>query len=135
MDPTSTTARLATWGMLLLLSVAPAAAQEQVLIEAGSPMTYLANETDPGIGMTWTGVTEPVGWDAGTYGVGFDNSGAADALLNTVVPNTTHSLYSRASFNIPDCSAYSRAPTTTMALWPGSTASKSTALRKCAVGL
>ena len=32
----------------------PATAQERVLVEAGSPILYLSNADDPGIGMSWT---------------------------------------------------------------------------------
>ena len=32
----------------------PGLAQEEVLLQAGSPMTYLANTSEPGIGVAWT---------------------------------------------------------------------------------
>ena len=45
--------RVVSIAVLCLLVVAPAVAQETVLVEFGSSMRYLENQADPGIGMTW----------------------------------------------------------------------------------
>ncbi len=76
---------------------------EGVLVEAGRPMKYLANLADPGIGLDWTQeVYDDSGWADGTYGAGYDVDGDAAALLTTVVPVGTLSLYTRASFEVDD---------------------------------
>ena len=46
---------------------------EEILVEAGHAMTYLANSADPTIGVTWTDpVFDDSTWTAGSYGVGYD---------------------------------------------------------------
>jgi hypothetical protein len=44
-------------------------------------------------------------WTAGEYGLGYDTSGAADALIRTPVPTDTRSIFTRATFELPDLSA------------------------------
>ena len=73
-----------------------------VLVEFGSPMVYLDNSSDPGIGLDWvaTGYDDS-GWDTGNYGVGFEDSPpGAEALLQTIVPNDTASVYTRTTFDV-----------------------------------
>jgi hypothetical protein len=94
---------LAAVATLLLTASAglPTVAQEQVLVEFGASITYLANASDPGIGMAWADPAFPDGsWDIGTYGIGYDNTGAAQHLIDTTVPPDTVSLYTRATFTI-----------------------------------
>ena len=100
---------------LLLALVVPASfAQEQSLVEFGSSLTYLANSSDPGIGMDWVDPAFPDGgWSAGTYGIGYDTAGSAQSLLATEVPSGTVSIYTRATFNVTD-------PGTLTSLWFGS---------------
>ncbi|MGB5715962.1 MAG: metallophosphoesterase [Gammaproteobacteria bacterium] len=79
-------------------------AAPQVLVEAGSANQYLANSSNPGIGLTWT--TESFidsGWNSGLYGIGYENgSGGASNLFQTTVPIGTHSVYTRTMFTIAD---------------------------------
>jgi hypothetical protein len=100
---------------VLLSTAVPAVAQEQVLVEFGSSNTYLANTSDPGIGMTWTDPDFPDGaWDVGTYGIGYETGvvGAHD-LLDTTVPPGTLSIFTRSIFTVADVGAVE-------SLWIGS---------------
>jgi hypothetical protein len=68
-------------------------------------MAYLANATDPGIGMTW--VAEPFddsGWQGGAYGVGYDTGlgETAENLIETPVPPGLYSIFTRAWFSVDD---------------------------------
>jgi hypothetical protein len=87
----------------LVLAWNPARAEETVLVEFGSSMRYLDNQADPGIGMDWTArLYDDSPWSTGQYGVGFEDSGGAENLLNTTVPVATRSIYTRARFTIDD---------------------------------
>ena len=87
--------------LTLCLLALPSAAQETVLVEAGSSITYLANSSDPGIGMSWTAESFPDGsWDIGSYGIGFDTTPAALQLINTPVPPGSRSIYTRSTFQV-----------------------------------
>ncbi|HKQ60873.1 MAG TPA: thrombospondin type 3 repeat-containing protein [Candidatus Polarisedimenticolaceae bacterium] len=83
-----------------------ASPDEVQFVGFGSPIRYKANEVDPGLGLTW--VTEAfnhTSWPTGTYGIGYDaEPNGAQALLQTTVPVSTLSLYTRAQFNIADVS-------------------------------
>ena len=83
---------------------------EHPVVEQGSGMTYLANEMDPGIGINWTADSflPTSGWLMGTYGIGFDQLGDADDLINTFVPTTALSVYTRATFEITDLTVIDR---------------------------
>ncbi len=88
---------------LAVLAIAPsrAAAQSTVLVQLGSPMVYLDNQSDPGIGLSWIeeSFTDPSSqFAAGTFGVGY----GAGSLVQTAVPNGTESVYTRAEFSIAD---------------------------------
>jgi hypothetical protein len=64
-----------------------------------STMRYLANQSDPGVGSSWTTVSfdEVVaGWSPGNYGVGFEAATGAEDLINTDVSPSTRSLFTRA---------------------------------------
>lgn len=99
---------------LATLSGLPAVAAEQVLVEFGSPITYLANASDPGIAMSWAAADYPdQTWNVGSYGIGYDTAGSAQNLLDTTVPPGTVSVYTRATFTIGD-------PLSLTSLWLGS---------------
>jgi hypothetical protein len=103
---------------LLLLAwfsvTATAVAQEQVLVESGASISYLANSSAPGIGMSWTERDFPDGgWDVGSYGIGYDTQGAAQDLLQTTVLPGTLSVFTRATFTVSD-------PGSIQNLWIGS---------------
>ena len=75
-----------------------------VLIEFGSEMKYLANQSDPGIGIAFSNVVfNDASWNSGIYGVGYQfgvtGSGVQD-LAATTVPVGTVSVYTRAQFQI-----------------------------------
>ncbi|MDH3464254.1 MAG: metallophosphoesterase family protein, partial [Acidimicrobiia bacterium] len=91
-------------GTLLLVAAAfPAAAQEQVVHEAGSPMRYLANASDPGIGLNWIQPEfDDSSWPSDVYGVGYETASGAKNLIETEVPPGTFSVFTRASFTIED---------------------------------
>ena len=71
----------------------------------GSEMRYLANPADPGIGMTRVEPSfDDTGWSDGNYGVGYDTGPPpnAESLLQTAVPDTTHSVFTRIPFVVDD---------------------------------
>jgi hypothetical protein len=71
--------------------------------QAISNMVYLANSTDPGLGLTWTQESfVDSSWAGGSYGVGYELSGGAENLIQTTVPSDTVSVYTRARFTITD---------------------------------
>jgi hypothetical protein len=87
----------------IAVCVASTAAAEQVLVEFGSSTVYLANPTDPGLGTSWTPPGfDDSGWSAGSFGVGFDDDFAAWNLIQTNVPNTSRSVYTRTTFEVAD---------------------------------
>ena len=80
-----------------------AAPDETVLVQFGSSMKYLANTSDPGIGMTWTGLGfDDLAWTPGTYGVGYEAGTGAEALIQTSVPVGSLSVYTRVVFAVSD---------------------------------
>jgi len=80
-----------------------AAPNEQVLIEYGSPMKFLANSSDPGIANTWKDEAfDDSGWSVGAYGVGYEALTGAENLLQTNVAVGALSVYTRATFDIVD---------------------------------
>jgi lysophospholipase L1-like esterase len=93
--------------LLLCPMVAPAV--PQVLIEAGSSCSYLANSSDPGIENSWiTEAFDATAWSSGSYGIGYENDSGAGNLLQTTVPVDTRSIYTRSSFTITDISSISK---------------------------
>ena len=77
---------------------------ERTVVQAGAPIAYRANHQDPGIGMSWvTGDLGDAGdWSSGVYGVGYDTTGAAAALLGTTVPSGALSVYTVTNFTLED---------------------------------
>jgi hypothetical protein len=86
------------------MDVALDVAAETLLIDQGSSMIYLANVTDPGIGLTWTapGFVPGGEWIAGTYGIGYEAAAGAEALIQTPVPVGTASVYTRSTFEVSE---------------------------------
>jgi hypothetical protein len=70
-------------------------------------MDYLANSSDPALGLSWTeaGFSLPAGWQGGIYGVGYDTQDQHPHLLNTLVPEGSQSVYTRATFDVADLGA------------------------------
>src|SRR5262245_40918014 len=83
--------------------LATAATADEIPIQLGSPMVYLTNRVDPGIGLTWTefGFDASL-WPAGNYGVGFETTTNAKQLLATQVVKGVYSIYTRATFEVVD---------------------------------
>ncbi len=77
-------------------------------VDQGSPIAYLANSSDPGIGLDWTLADfAPIGWKQGGHGVGFEDSGSvgvSNMLVTPVAPGTS-SVYMRTSLNLTDVAA------------------------------
>ncbi|HXV76233.1 MAG TPA: thrombospondin type 3 repeat-containing protein [Candidatus Polarisedimenticolaceae bacterium] len=71
---------------------------------AVSNMSYLANNADPGIGLSWTSEAfDDSSWTDGAYGIGYElSAGGATNLIHTPVPSDTLSVYTRARFTIDD---------------------------------
>ncbi len=77
---------------------------------APATMRYIANASDPGVGLAWTATGYNDGsWSEGNYGVGYETtSGGARDLINTSVPAGTVSVYTRATIDVPDAGAVTR---------------------------
>jgi hypothetical protein len=97
-------------GLLLALLLWPLCnlAASQVLVQAGATNRFLANSSDPGLGISWTleGFIDS-GWSSGLYGIGYENGSGAQNLFRTTVPVGTRSVYTRTTFTITDVSAVS----------------------------
>ena len=80
------------------------AALETVLVEEGSAIKYLANESDPGLALSWVAeLFDDSGWPSGSYGVGYEiGAGGVTNLVSTTVPQGAFSVYTRATFLIDD---------------------------------
>jgi hypothetical protein len=92
--------------LLSVLATSPAFAAQEILVEFGSPMTYLANGVDPGIGLSWTAEAfDESSWSSGTYGVGYESASGAESLIQTSVAASTRSIYTRTTFELQDASA------------------------------
>ena len=92
--------------MIDLQLVDLSAFEDTVLVAAGSPMKYKSNLTDPGLGQTWVAAAfDDTAWPNGTYGVGYEATGGAQALLATQVEIGALSVYTRATFQIADVAA------------------------------
>jgi len=77
----------------------------KLAINREAPTSYLPNQIDPTLGMTWTAVGfDDSGWARGDYGIGYENGTGAESLLATTVPIGTYSVYTRVSFEIADTS-------------------------------
>ncbi len=88
------------FALVLCLAATPASAIDELGL--GASMTYLANQTDPGVGELWTSTGyDDSAWSTGTYGAGYN----AGAIIQTPVPAGTSSVYTRATFNIADASS------------------------------
>jgi hypothetical protein len=71
-------------------------------INRAPTMTYLANATDPGLGLAWVDEAfDDTSWEGGTYGVGFESAASgptAEFLIDTPVDPSTVSIFTRARF-------------------------------------
>jgi hypothetical protein len=78
---------------------------DRVLVEAGDPIKYLANASDPGIGLAWVDPAfDDAAWASGNYGIGYETGVGANNLITTSVPAGVYSVYTRASFTVTDAS-------------------------------
>ena len=78
---------------------------QEVLVTEGSPMKYIANGADPGIGLAWVAPGfDDTAWSDGVYGVGYETGPPPNALniISTTVPANTKSVYTRTTFAIED---------------------------------
>ncbi len=67
------------------------------------PMKFLANGSDPSIGLDWTlNVFDDSAWTAGAFGVGYDTASGAEHLIASEAPAGSYSIYARTWFDIPD---------------------------------
>jgi hypothetical protein len=78
-------------------------ADDVVLLEFGTDLTYKANASDPGLGLTWTEAGfDDAFWLPGKYGIGYEASTGAESLILTEVPVNTTSVYTRTVFTLTD---------------------------------
>jgi hypothetical protein len=65
-------------------------------------MDYLANASDPGIGLDWVSESfvPGAGWQPGIFGVGFETGAGAENLIDTPIPGGSASVYTRATFDL-----------------------------------
>ncbi len=78
---------------------------QEVLVSEGSAMKYVANASDPGIGLAWTAPGfDDAPWNDGVFGVGYETAPPpnADNLIATAVPPFASSIYTRATFPIDE---------------------------------
>ncbi|MDH3626960.1 MAG: thrombospondin type 3 repeat-containing protein [Acidobacteriota bacterium] len=89
-------------GLLLVLGVGVAFA-ETIVVDFGGPTLYKANDTDPALGLTWIapGFDDAL-WDPGNFGVGYETGSGAENLIQSMIPSTSRSAYTRTTFNVAD---------------------------------
>ena len=95
--------RLAGFG-IPMLALAPSVFADLPLVQYAGTMRYLANASDPGLGMTWTlAGFDDQAWTQGEYGAGFEGTppGALN-LIRTTVPMGLRSIYTRSVFTVED---------------------------------
>jgi len=91
-------------GALIGAALTASIRAEEVVVQYGSPMKYLANYSNPGIDLSWTedGFEDSL-WPQGTYGVGYETiPPGASFLIQTSVNLGAFSIYTRAEFTIAD---------------------------------
>ena len=81
-----------------------------VVLDSGSPLVYVANDDDPGIGTAWTAdVFNDSGWTPGTFGIGYEsNVVGAHNLISTPVSEDSLSIYTRSEIQITDLPSITR---------------------------
>ena len=88
-------------GLAAALLCATSTLADAPWVAPGSTTRLLSNVSDPGFDTDWI---EPdfddSGWMAGTFGVGYEDNIGAAALLQTVVPGTPRSVYTRTEFEV-----------------------------------
>jgi len=76
-----------------------------VLVDVDSTTRYLANTSNPGIGLAWIAEGfDDSGWGTGPFGVGYEAAAGAENLIRTGVPVGTSSVLTRTEFDIADIS-------------------------------
>src|SRR4030095_11179132 len=82
---------------------------DSALVQLDSPMRYLANASDPALGLSWKDESFddsawlPPGTATAPYGIGYETAPpGAGGLIHTSVPAGTLSVYTRAQFTIAD---------------------------------
>ncbi|MCP3979148.1 MAG: hypothetical protein GY716_07425 [bacterium] len=78
---------------------------EGTVFGVGSSARYLANASDPGLGMGWTAPAfDDAAWSVGLHGFGYDTAPPPNAedLIRTEVPAGTISLFTRSEFEVAD---------------------------------
>ncbi|MHC4429991.1 MAG: metallophosphoesterase, partial [Planctomycetota bacterium] len=73
------------------------------LVEYGTKTKYLANLSDPGVGLDWTQRSfDDSTWEFGEFGVGYENNPpGAENLIRSPVPVGSFSVYTRTTFTLP----------------------------------
>ena len=79
------------------------ASADTVVVDETSSVQWLANTSDPALGETWTATGfNDTSWTPGTFGIGYDTGPGALGLLDTLVPDTSVSVYTRTTFDLID---------------------------------
>ncbi|MCP3980203.1 MAG: hypothetical protein GY716_12935, partial [bacterium] len=92
--------------LIVFLLAASASAQERLVAGPGAPIRYLANSSDPGVGMSWVAEGfDDSAWDSGQYGVGYEAATGAEDLIATPVPTDAASVFTRLTFDVPNAAA------------------------------
>ena len=104
------TFRFSRWGLWAGLAAAvclggsPTPALERIVGGVGASASYLANSSDPGIGLSWVqSGFDDSGWPVGALGIGYED-GDFPELVDTIIPGGTLSLYTRITFDVTDVS-------------------------------
>jgi hypothetical protein len=72
-------------------------------VNSGPQTSYLVNDADPGIGLTWTSSAfDDSSWLQGDFGVGYESGVGAEALIQSPVAVGTYSVYTRTRFTVDD---------------------------------
>jgi hypothetical protein len=95
--------------LLLVAASSGALAQEQILVDSGATVKYLANTSDPGIGFTWVqpGFNDAA-WASGPMGLGYEDGSGAENLIQTTVTSGASSVYLRVHFNVTNTGTIQR---------------------------
>ncbi|MDH3785712.1 MAG: thrombospondin type 3 repeat-containing protein, partial [Acidobacteriota bacterium] len=74
---------------------------------SAAPVKYVANRTDPGIGLSWVETAfDDSAWSEGLFGIGYETGTVgARNILQTTVPTDSFSVYTRTVINVPDLSS------------------------------
>jgi hypothetical protein len=83
---------------------------QTVVVQEGTVADYLANTSDPLIGLDWIDENYVLGqgWLSGPFGFGYEDSSGAQDLITTPVTSGSHSVYTRVSFEVADATDVDR---------------------------